>query len=396
MIGNFRRSGPSGAFALGVGLLLGGLGASAGGCSTNSSGPLEEFQSPVTATDAGIIEAGEAGVKVALAERLFREIEPELQKKCGSLCHEAGATESSPPWLKAPAYDTIRSHPGIVVRDVYSSKLLIKPNHLGISLQDKALAPLREKVIAWITAEGEAQDESKLPATDAFPVVNGANVIDLSRAGKDIGGARLLFEATIHQVEQNQILQLQNVRIEAPKTKALKVTHPVFIIVPEGKDSLTEKDPTDQFSTVDQTIAAGASAQLGPGAAMLVRFPVKAQLKIQFEKLSPPVEVGAGRQCKSVAAFTANAVPAIQANACLTCHGGPDQAAVTALDMRKVGTDDAAACVQLLRKVNFADRSKSAIVLAPTSGNTLDHQGGKTIDPASDFVTKMMAWVQTE
>lgn len=373
------------------------------GCS-NASGSIDDYALAASATapttaDAGT-STGDAGPKVALAERLFREMEPDLRAKCGGACHDQSTTEQAPPWLKPPAYDTIRAYPGIVIPDVYSSKILIKPNHLGISLQDKSLAGLRDKVVKWLTAEAEASNEKDLPATDPFPVVAGANSVDLSRAGKDIAGAKLTFDATIHQVDQSQILQLQNVAITAPATTDLKVTHPVFILVPNGDGSNGAKDPTDQFSTVDQTVPAGQTVALGPGAAMLVRFPQKGQLKIQFQKLQPPTAVGAGRACKNVAGFTANVVPAIQAQNCLSCHAGGDPdlgaSAVNAVDMRKLGSNDTAACVQLLAKVNLGDRAKSSLILAPTSGNSLPHKGGKNIDPTSDFVTKMMAWIQSE
>ncbi|MFO0670233.1 MAG: hypothetical protein U0235_11485 [Polyangiaceae bacterium] len=46
--------------------------------------------------------------------------------------------------------------------------------------------------------------------------------------------------------------------------------------------------------------------------------------------------------------------------------------------------------------MNLGDRAKSSLILAPTSGNSLPHKGGKNIDPTSDFVTKMMAWIQSE
>lgn len=371
-------------------------------CSTSSGSGLDDFAvgASTSSSDAGVGDAADDAPKVALAERLFHELEPEIQKTCGGPCHDQGATQQAPQWLKPRAYDTIRAYPGIVIRDVYSSKILVKPNHLGISLQDKSLAPLREKVVKWLTAEAEAANEAGLPTTDAFPVANGSNTVDLSRAGKDIQGARLTFDATIHQVDQNQVLQLQNVQIQAPAGSPLHVVHPVLIVVPDGADAVLQRDPTDQFSTVDQTIGAGKTDALGPGAAMLVRFPQKAQLKIEFQKLEPPGAVGGGRSCKNVAGFTANAVPAIQANGCLQCHGGGDpdlgKAAMGAVDMSKVGSNNDAACAQILSKVNLNDRAHSPVILAPTSGNGLQHQGGKNIDPSADFVTKMMAWIGGE
>lgn len=373
------------------------------GCS-NASSSIDDYAMGASTNAQASVDAGasigDSGPKMALAERLFRDLEPELGKRCGGACHDQGTTEQAPQWLKPPAYDTIRTYPGIVIADVYSSKILVKPNHLGLSLQEKSLAPLREKVVKWLTAEAEASSEKDLPATDPFPVVEGSNSVDLARAGKNIAGAKLTFDATIHQVAQNQILQLRNVAITAPPSSDLKVTHPVFIVVGEGEGTPAQKDPTDQFSTVDQTVAAGQTAQLGPGAAMLVRFPQKGELKIQFQKLEPPAAVGAGRACKNVAGFTANVVPAIQGQNCLSCHGGGDPdlgaAAVNAVDMRKLGSNDTAACVQLLAKVNMNDRAKSTLVLAPTSGNGVPHKGGKNIDPSSDFVTKLMTWIQSE
>lgn len=367
------------------------------GCSGTQNGAPDSLAvgASTIAPDAGV-DAADAAPTVALAERLFRDLEPDLKQHCGGACHEESLTENAPPWLKAPDYDTIRAYPGIVIHDVYSSKILVKTNHLGISLTDASLSALRDKVVTWLTAEAEAAAQVGVPETSAFPVTEGVNAVDLSLLAKDITGARLTFNATIHAVDQSQILQLTNVQIQAPSAAPLHVLHPVLVIVPSDATALATKDPTDQFSTVDQTIPAATSAALGPGSAMLVRFPVGAQLKIQFDKIEAVAAAAAAKSCKNVAAYSANAVVAIQANGCLGCHGGPDAAAVAALDMTKVGTDDGAACVQALSKVNFADKSQSPIILAPTMGNSLPHQGGKNLDPASDFVTKMKAWIQGE
>lgn len=376
--------------------LLAGVAATVACSPSDGGGPttyLGENAAGVTEVDGG---RPDAAAPLALAEKLYREIEPQLVANCGAKCHGTGALEGAPPWMKAPAYDTIRGYPGIVLGDVYSSKLLIKPNHLGLSLLDKSLVDLREKVVKWLTAEAQALDDSALPTTAAFAVGAGRNDVDLSVANKAAAGARLRFEAEIHSVEGSSILQLKNVEIVGAAATKLKVVHPLFLIVPEEKDAPMRRDPTDQFSTVDQTLAPAEAAPLGPGAATIVSFPPKAQLKVRFEKLEPPAALGAARACKAAAAFSQNAAKAITDNGCLACHGGADKAAVGAVDMSKLGTDDAAACAQLLTRVNMTNKKDSPLILAPTSGNTRNHGGGKNIPPTSDFVTKILAWAELE
>jgi hypothetical protein len=231
----------------------------------------------------------------------------------------------------------------------------------------------------------------KLPATIPVNVQAGPNVIDISGEATGIPGASIAFTAAM----VGPILTLTNVSVQAPATMGLHIAHPIFATVPATGPVVP--DPVDSFSNVDQTIGVAQSATLGTGTIILEGFVGGSQLEIEFNTLAPvapppvPDAGAAGSGCKDVASFTANAVPAIQANGCLNCHntGGPGN---SSLDLSQVGIDDAVACGQALTKVDLASPSQSDIILAPT-GQVASHpfKGASATYP-----TMMLAWITNE
>jgi hypothetical protein len=155
-------------------------------------------------------------------------------------------------------------------------------------------------------------------------------------------------------------------------------------------------DPVDSFSNTDQNVGAGQSAQLGPGELLMSGWASGAQMRIQFTKLEVGKAVAdggpTGGGCKSVTTYTSSAVPAIQGNNCLSCHQGQNGGATGALDMTKVGTDNAGACAQALTKVNLADKPNSDIILAPTG--KIQHPF-QVADPQG-WTNAILGWIQNE
>jgi hypothetical protein len=347
---------------------------------------------PIVGPDGGPLT--EAGVLLGRAEAMFRALEPALVAGCGGtggICHVTGAYQNNqtPNWLAGPdAYASIKAYPGIVVRDPYGSKLIIKGPHAGPAFTGNN-KDLGDKVLTWLTEEAAAIHATPLPATDPFTVASGANSVDISKGGTGVSGAKITFNAAIN----GSILTLTKLQLVAPATTGLHLAHPIFVMVPATGDAV--EDPVDSFSNLDQTQGAGASQTLGVGTLILTGWDASAKLQIAFTTLATATGAGdAGAPtggCKSVASFTANAVPAIQQNACLNCHntGGSGNAS---LDLSKVGTDNAAACGQALTKVSTANKAQSDIILAPT-GQVPAHPFKNA---GANYTTMMLNWINNE
>ncbi len=362
--------------------------------SPDASGPIGSSNSP---NFPSFDDAGTAPVDAAPAEpkgeQMFRALQSSLVATCGGtagVCHVTGAFQGGtcPTWLGMPdPYISAKTYPGIITADPYSSKLLIKGPHEGPDFSGPN-AMLGTQVTAWLTEEALEIVATALPATTPATLNIGPNVIDISQSAAGIPGATIAFVASI----TDQILTLSHLSIEAPTTAGLHIAHPVFAIVPPTGPIVP--DPVDSMSNVDQTLLPAVSDVLGPGILVLENFAAGSQLEIEFNTLAsvaPPSPADAGGGCKNVAAFTANAVPAIQANTCLTCHntGGPGN---SSLDLSQVGVNDTLACAQALTKVNLTTPSQSDIILAPT-GMVAAHPF-KTA--SSTYATMMLTWIATE
>jgi hypothetical protein len=348
------------------------------GSDPSTPGNGDSTGNPGAPTDGGATFAG--------AEKLFRALETNLVASCGGAngsCHVAGT--STPTWLAAPdAYASIKKYPGIIVKDPATSKLLTKGAHLGPALP----AALADSVKKWLTVEAEAVKATPAPTTEAFAIAAGANTIDISKGGTGVTGAKLTFDATIN----GSILTLMNLKLVAPAASGVHIVHPLFITVPPT--GTPAEDPADSFSNLDQTVGAGATAQLGVGTLILSNWVAGAQLKIEFTTLASGTVVDAGTVggCKSLATFTANAVPALQGNTCLNCHGAPGGSGYPSLDMSQVGKDNAKACAQALGRVNLANKAQSQIIIAATGGIAA-HPFKNA--PAA-YTTAMLAWINNE
>jgi hypothetical protein len=342
----------------------------------------------------------EAGILQSQAETMFHALQAPLVSACGGTggaCHVSGAYQNgqTPVWLASPdPYDSIRKYPGIIVTDPYSSKLMIKGPHEGpdFSGPNKALG---DQVLAWLTKEALAIKAVPLPSSAPVAVAEGPVVVDLSSAGTGVAGAKMSFHVSI----TGSILALTDIQVQAPVGAGLHIVHPLFDLLPtSGSD---QPDPVDSLSNVDQTVAPATSVTLGTGRLILEGFDATMKLRVEVTKLEPIAPaggggdggaVGPGGGCKDVAGFTANAVPAIQANQCLNCHGSPGGSGYGSLDLTQVGVNDTAACAQALTRVNLANKPQSDILLAPT--------GGVAAHPFqqadANFKTMMLNWINNE
>jgi hypothetical protein len=351
-------------------------GSRAGGASSSSSGDPNDPNNPNGTTST-----------LAREEELFNGLEAELTKKCGGACHTDGSYVPKPPTFLAGAttaerYKAIKSQPGIVVADVYQSALVTKGSHAGPAINAD---PVFEKtVMAWLTQESLAITAVGSPTTDPVTIVQGANEIDLTKASTGVSGAKITFDATLLA----GMLSLSNIKLVAPTGTDTHILKPKFIRVlsapVNGKQAMS--DPADNFSNVDQVVAGGSSASLGPGTALFSGdgwrpFDLaKDKVRVEAQKVEKgTVQVAVAPQtCKNVQMFQTNVLPGLRGTnftangqACSGCHGG-------GLAGLSLSSNDAAlVCLQVLGKLNQANIGQSVMVTKVTAG---PHNGGLVND----------------
>jgi hypothetical protein len=330
------------------------------------------------------------------AKQAFTDLYPDLNRICGGMCHDAGAIADAPRWLAHDdPYASIKGYDGIVTKDVYASKILVKPHHVGPSLTydntPADIPALREKVIHWLALEAALLDEAALPSSDPIFVRDGENAFDLSKAG--VAGARVRFTAKTG--DPGQPLALSAMTLEAPDASGVRIVHPVVLVV--SPDQRVTREPGDHFSNLDQTVDAGAKQPLGDGELFVVDWNAGNQLRLAVTRLDPVAATApdggtTGGGCKALPAFEQFAVPTIQREGCPNCHGGANPGATSALDMTQLGTDNAATCAQALLRVNLANKNASPILVDPPGRN--NHP--QIVMDEGDFDVAMHQWIDKE
>jgi hypothetical protein len=362
------------------GQLLGGGDDNGNNGSSNPNDNSGGWDSGATYSSDGAIEP--------LAAQLFDQIEPQLVTKCGGACHQTGQTLGAPIWLGATnEYATIKAYPGIVVSDVYSSKLENRPaNHPAACLVDPGNEALLASVTTWLTAEAAALTAIPLPATAVVDPASGS--VDLSSAGTGINGAKITFTAT----QDGDLLRFDNVMLVAPAAAGVHIISPIFAQMPA---SGPEVDNTD-FSTTDLTAAAGASAQISP----VFYFPgwtPGSQLKIEFQKIeasTATADAGSTTTCKDLTDFQNSAAVSMKAN-CVSCHGGGNPTAQSSMDLSALNTNDyATACTQARTQVNTTTPAQSNVLLAPLQ--QVNHPVKVFSSNTVTGYTQIQTWVNKE
>jgi cytochrome c553 len=344
----------------------------------------------------------DAGPKAPTPEQLFNTLEAPLVAACGTCHGTTTGLAAAPKWLLGPnRYATVKAYPGIVVSDPENSLLITIGDTVqhagGPGLSNNPPADLRDQVTNWLEAEAAAIEAAPLASTNPFPLKNGANTVDISKGG--VKGASMSFTVALG----GGIVTFTDMTITAPANTGLEIVHPIFAI-DTGAAGPPTGDVGDSFSNLDETVPAGQTMPLGVGLLVLdvsetigSNWTSADKIVIQFTSLSKVAasdggtEGGAGG-CKAVATFTADAVPAIQANQCLTCHQGENPSATANLDLTMIGTDNAAACAQALTQVNLTTPSNSNIILAPTGGIAAHPFKGAS----ANFKTMMLDWIMAE
>lgn len=323
-------------------------------------------------------------------ERLFREAQPDIEAKCGNVCHGTGEYKPQPPvFLAGPdPYKSIKGHPGMITPDPNASAFMTKGQHAGPAVDRNIDAEFYEKVFNWLSAEAIAIQSQALPTTPPFTVTQGANDVDLSEACVGgMTGVHLKFEASI----VGTTLSLTNMRIVAPAGRDVHVLHPKFVrVLAQPKEDGTREvnDPADSFSNVDVTIAGGTEEALPPGSVFFAAPSWRPydmagdKLRIEAVKIEPgKVSVlQEAEQCKNVQGFTNNVLPNLRGQAggfnlnCANCHGN----GLAGLNLNS--NDQTLVCNQVLQKLNKANIAQSLMVTKVTTG---PHSGGQINNAAA-------------
>jgi cytochrome c553 len=309
-------------------------------------------------------DAGAALDEQALVKQEFEnKVAPLLTGFCAG-CHGA---DTDVPFMAGAAdmHTAVMEWPNLVsLRVPSASSLLSKGAHSGPAWQPDQAEVVRD----WIEQEAALApaDESALETPPFVPSV-GENLIDLSGIG--LSGASLSFR--MEPLSSGMYLSRMSLQAGA---EGVHVVHPTF--VPWEGDT-PNPDPVDRFSNLDVYAAAQESVSVGGGTLILVQVASNAPLSVRFE-IAELANAGdtllAG--CKDLASFTANAQPLLLQN-CSECHSGGNNGATNATDMTRLADlsaeGQAAACGQIMSRVNLLDPNNSSIFLAPEPQSSLGH-----------------------
>src|SRR5262249_44219606 len=148
----------------------------------------------------------------------------------------------------------------------------------------------------------------------------GANTVDLSQVDAKLAGMSLTFMAS----QVGTSLELSQLTVVAAPMMGVHIAHPLFSTW-NGNTAIP--DPVDSFSNVDETVASGKTAPLGPGLLILPNYTAGQNLNVVFaviEAKAPGTDGGgATPACKALTNFVTNVKPFFAQSGCSTqCHTG--------------------------------------------------------------------------
>jgi mono/diheme cytochrome c family protein len=341
-----------------------------------------------TNNDDDEIEPDAAETAPATAREKFdHDVLPLVTGTCSG-CH--AGSDPAVQWMKpAPdEYTAMLAWPNLVNLETPStSTLLIKGQHQGPPWS----ADQATLILGWIDAERDEHPPEMTVETNAVDVVEGANTLSLDAIGSV--GSSVTFTAQ----KLTNGLYLSQVRITAGPM-GVHIKHPLFVT---WMDTTPTPDGADSFDTVELDLMANQTATLGGGLVMLPNVPSTAKLSVSFQMIGPPVGSGtttlAG--CKVVSSFTTNARPRLSTS-CVGCHGGANGGATNAVDMTKVNdtspAGQAAACGQILGRVNLTTPAQSGILLAPDPASGVAHPFKFAAADSTTFRNSLTTWINAE
>ncbi len=339
---------------------------------------------------------GLSSKQVAANKAWVEKAQPQLSRDC-LVCHNG--SRAGVGFLAATGDDLavrdglLAFDPAVVNLDApASSRLLTKGLHDGPALTSSEISD----VLEWIRAEKDAQPDasgtpggvdalqtakfvpaictSGLPPADTCPT----NDVDLTDLG--IPGAKIHFVA---QALGSGLYVNQLSLVGGPM--GANIEHPLFVSWPEGAEPLP--DTIDRFFNVKMNVKVNDTQPIAGGLASFNGFVATDSISIGFKIASPykPDAGGGGGGggdnlgCKDLPSFKSNAQQLFAAPAggagqsCLSCHGGQNGNATSAMNITGVNSGDDAvvltACNQIKTRTNTTTPEQSGVFLAPDPGN---------------------------
>ena len=391
------------------------VGASLGGCAGQITGD--------DSTGGGGSNSMEEQIAI---QKWTNDAYPIMANVCTS-CH-GGGNANAPAFLKANTPADMRTlligftSPQVVnIAAPDSSRVLLKGAHEGA----RALTPDELlKVDGWIGAERDAANAAAgvtTISTDKVDLLmcNGVqgsvtpgtaqcpfNVIALDKNG--LPGASIKF---IAQAEGSG-LYLSDLFLDAA-ADGVYLDHPLFVSIPPTGDPVP--DGFDTFSTVKLNLVASTTStpvcpgpscdHIGAGAVAFINFPSTNKIQISFKVLEkyhpddsgPPPPIGCGTN--GFQSFITNMKPQLT-GLCMSCHGGSNSGATSAMDISKLNGTDNSACLQVRLHINTTTPASSGI-LNPVNGRDVGHPAqGKlttaTTPTLASFTTAVNTWAAVE
>lgn len=358
-----------------------GLATAAGGC----SGLVDGWSTPEAEPE---IEADAAVAPATTARARFdQDVLPLVTTACAG-CHANG--DAAIAWMKAnpDEYTTMTMWPRLVELGApATSNLLVKGMHQGPAWSVEQAST----ILTWIEMERDEHPVEQVVETGAVDVTAGMNTLMLDSVGAE--GTTLSFSAQ----KLTNGLYLSNITVTAGPL-GVHLKHPLFVT---WQGTTPRPDPVDSFDTIEMDIAAGMSARIGGGLLMLTNVTPTAKLSVSFKSIGKATGSGtttlAG--CKVVTSFTNNARTPLSTS-CVSCHGGTNGGATAAVDMTKMNdtsaTGQAAACGQILSRVNLTTPAQSGILLAPDPASGVQHPFKFSATAYPAFRTSLTTWIDAE
>jgi hypothetical protein len=309
---------------------------------------------------------------------------------CGA-CHAVASGGAGPSFLvpNPDLFTTVTTYPGLIDSSPAASLLYNKGQHEGPAL-DASQAPV---VGAWIIEY--AQYKASLPTDGGvvaptvtpFVPVMGANTIDLSVLDAKLAGQSISFTAKMVGTTAIELTQLS---IKTAATLGMHVVHPLWVTWDDKGNAAP--DPSDSFSNLDQSIPGNMTAAMGPGTLLLTGYTAGQKLNVVFKLIEGKViTAGAPAGCKSVANFTTNVKPLLQAN-CNTCHVGANPTAGLSFDF--TASTDAVICANALTEINTTTPANSLLLMRPNPAVNDMHP--KKITNYAAYQTAVTNWINLE
>ncbi len=332
---------------------------------------------------------GPADMTPDIVGQFYSQVAPILTPACGG-CH--GMTGTNAPAFMLAQPDMLKnllSYPGIIGSTPEKSRLYMKGQHEGPAFTPDQ-APIISNWITFYNANRPMTDGGDAKPTIApfTPSMTATNTIDLSALDATLAGVKLTFTAKMVGTS----IELQNLKLVAPATTGVHVTHPLFVIWDQNLNPTP--DPVDSFSNLDETVYAGQTAALGPGTLLMPNFASGDLLNVVFTLIEPKAggtDGGTVTGCKALTMFVNNVKPLLQQNTCTTnCHVGTQPTAGLKMD----ATPDSTLCQNLLGEINTTTPASSPLLLQPDPAQNNGHP--QKINPFTNFQTAVTNWINAE